>query len=62
MRKQLRAAVLTLVFSITLVPMAAAAPARDHNPSIGEKLARLVRLIKKFTVSGNADGLTNPRP
>ena len=64
--KKLRAAVLTLVFSIALVPVAAARPAtRDTEPpTLRREIVRIINIIKK-TFGGavsNADSLAPPRP
>jgi hypothetical protein len=64
--KKFRAAVLAVVFSLSLVPVAAAGPkGRDREaPGIREEIARIVRVLKKAigAPSTNADSLTIPRP
>ncbi len=62
--KKFRAAVLTLVFSVTLVPVAAAAPSRDQGtPSLRDGFVRIVRVIKKkLSLVTNIDSLVVPRP
>jgi hypothetical protein len=60
-----RAAVLTVVFSATLVPIASAAPkVRDREKAgLRDDIARVVRVIKNIlSPSTNADSLTTPRP
>jgi hypothetical protein len=60
--RKVRVVVLIVVFSFTVVPIAAAAP-RDGDLPRFERISRAItKLLKKFGVAGNSDAVIIPRP
>lgn len=66
-RRRVSIATLTLAVCLAVAPLASAAPSRDRDFDISERIARIVSAIQKFVtrfgdVSSNTDYPQPPKP